>query len=395
MTKVLKAILLHIAVFAAIAAGFAIPGSAQQQQRVFAAMDDQAGPELIKRAGFNTVKKLLYVSPRTNGFNSLDDAYRRQLTAYMDEARNIDLKVVFELYDNNPYQQPTRPNQWRGLCLVAVNLVQMYPGTVTGIEVGVEPNSPTFDKPQYVNGNNVVVKPYLNWLATCYDMIKQVDPSVLVIGGSLASRGKDNPGDDPKFASTSPVTFIRLLCHGYVVSRRGQPIMDWFDMHSYQSSSSEPPWTTHPYPSTTITIADYEKLHKLLSCFDGTAQPEPPVWWGESAYQSRIPAGQLFRYNHAEQATSNPVDEGMQGQFIKESIKMAYCDGSVGFGQLHVLDESDRRGWQSGLYYAATTRRGVQASGGTAKSSAGMVRNTVQAADAGTLPCGQPPSESP
>jgi hypothetical protein len=189
MTKVPK-VLLHIAVFAAIAAGFATTsGTAAVRtaivqtahQEIFAAMDDQAGPELVKRAGFDTVKKLLYVSPKTNGFNSLDDAYRRQLTDYMDEARNIDLKVVFELYDNNPYQQPARPNQWRGLCLVAVNLVQMYPGTITGVEVGVEPNNPTFDKPQYVNGNNVVVKPYLNWLATCYDMVKQVDPSVLVM----------------------------------------------------------------------------------------------------------------------------------------------------------------------------------------------------------------------
>ena len=71
----------------------------------------------------------------------------------------------------------------------------------------------------------------------------------------------------------SPTKFIQELGVAYRASGRDRPVMDALSIHPYPDNSSQPPTTAHPN-TTTIGIADYDKLVALLGqAFDGTAQP--------------------------------------------------------------------------------------------------------------------------
>ncbi len=363
-----------------------------QPKQIFAVMDDQASPELVLQAGFDTVKRTIYMDKGVQKFTDLNSVYRNQLESYFSQAQEVGLKVIIELWPARASAVPLRPAQQRGYCDVAVDLVKQYPSAIEAVEVGVEPNNHRFWEPQFgPDGRNSSAEPYTSWLGACYDKIKQANPETLVIGGALASWGGDNPSKG-RWTNTSPVLFVQKICEAYKASGRARPIMDWFDMHSYQANSSDPPSTQHPYPSTAITIGDQSKLEDLLSCFSGTAQPIPPIWWGEVAYQSQIPASQQYRYSGKEPPGGDPVDEVTQGDYIAEGIQMAYCNGSVGYGQFHVLDEPQRGGWQSGTYYAYShrqpQRRTQAAISQLAKRSAPIVRSAVEAAESGTMKCG-------
>lgn len=262
-----------------------------QPRQIFAVMDDQASPELVLQAGFHTVKRTIWIDRDSKSFDGLNLRYRSQLEAYFAEAEKVNhetpggFKVVVELWPSRASNVPLNPSRQRDDCDVAADIVKQYPDIIEGVEVGVEPNNHRFWKVQFSpDGRNASAAPYTSWLGHCYDKIKAVNPDVLVIGGSLASWGNDDPHKG-KWANTSPTLFVKKMCEAYKTSGRDRPLMDWFDMHSYQSSSSVPPTTEHPAPSTAITIADQPKLESLLACFGGTAQPVPTVWWGEAAYQ--------------------------------------------------------------------------------------------------------------
>jgi hypothetical protein len=246
--------------------------------------------------------------------------------------------------------------------------------------VGNEPNLNRFWMPQFdKRGRDVAAPAYLSLLAQTYDALKAVSPNIAVVGGAVSPRGADRANVGRQ--THSPTTFLRDLGLAYRKSHRRKPIMDVLAIHPYGESSKTPPTATHPR-STSISIADYPKLVKLLkAAFGGTAQRSAslPILYGEYGVQTEIPSDKLGGYTNLGVSTAaDAVSETMQGSYYARAIRLAYCQPTVtGLLFFHVTDESDLDRWQSGLFYADETP----------KSDLALVKLTAQAAQAGTLTC--------
>jgi hypothetical protein len=224
--------------------------------------------------------------------------------------------------------------------------------------IGNEPNLNRFWLPQFgPNGENVAAQDYLALLAATYDALKAVSDDIRIIGGALAPRG----GDDPEASrhTHSPTQFIRDLGRYYRESGRDEPVMDAFAHHPYLERARLPPDFAHPR-STTIALADYDKLVELLDeAFDGTAQrgADLPILYTEFGVQTRIPAAKLDAYsNLATLAAADVVDEATQARYYRQAYELACSQETVeGLYIFHIWDEPDLLGWQSGFYYADQT----------------------------------------
>jgi hypothetical protein len=155
--------------------------------------------------------------------------------------------------------------------------------------------------------------------------------------------------------------------------------MDMFAIHPYLSSSRLPPTFAHPR-TTTIGIADYPKLVRLLThAFAGTGQRGEtlPIVYDEFGYQTQIPAQKRFAYsNLGSPAAKDAIPEAQQAAYYRQALALAACQPTVaGLLIFHVADERDARAWQSGLYYANNSP----------KTSLPAVRSAALAAQAGTL----------
>ena len=130
--------------------------------------------------------------------------------------------------------------------------------------------------------------------------------------------------------------------------------MDAFALHPYEDNSSIPPTLTHPH-ATTISIADYPKLVKLLAkAFGGTAQPGSglPIVYDEFGVQSVVPAAKLDEYEGYKPSSERPVAEATQALYYAEAIALVACQPTVTALLLfHVSDEPSLDRWQSGLFY--------------------------------------------
>src|SRR5438874_158291 len=182
----------------------------------------------------------------------------------------------------------------------------------TGMFVGDEPNLNLFWMPQFGPGGvDRAARSYELLLAKTYDTLKSVSPDINVIGGALSPRGQDKPHAARQ--THSPMTFIADLGAAYRATHRKRPIMDMFAIHPYLIPSRVPPTLTHPN-TTTIGIADYQKLVKLLThAFARTAQPGAtlPIVYDEFGYQSIIPAQKRSLYNHlGTAAAKDAIPEG-------------------------------------------------------------------------------------
>jgi hypothetical protein len=249
--------------------------------------------------------------------------------------------------------------------------------------VGNEPNLNMFWMPQFdKRGRDVAAPSYETLLARTYDALKAVSPQINVIGGAVSPRGADRANS---FRPThSPTMFLRDLGLAYRKSRRALPIMDMLVIHPYGESSKTPPTALHP-KSTSISIADYPKLVKLLrAAFQGTAQrgASLPILYGEYGVQTQIPAEKLSVYtNLGVPIAADAVSETIQSAYYKRAIQLAYCQRTVaGLLFFHVSDEPDLARWQSGLFYTDDTP----------KSDLAAVKSAVQAAQTGTLTCPKP-----
>ena len=236
----------------------------------------------------------------------------------------------------------------------AASIVRTFP-QVRDVIVGNEPNLNTFWLPQFgPGGTDAAAKGYLDLLAQSYDALKAVSPSVRVIGGALAPRGSDRP--ELKRDTHSPTQFIRDLGAAYKASGRTKPVMDAFAIHPYMRTSAFPPTDTHA-ASTTITIADYPKLASLLEgAFAGTRQRGAglPVYYTEFGVQTKVPPEHRRAYTDLHSpAAIDAVDPATQARYYREALSLAACQPTVkGLFVFHTFDETDLKGWQSGLYYA-------------------------------------------
>lgn len=248
----------------------------QQQQKIFGVMDDRPVAALAAQAGFNVIKKTVLFTPTQWHWNALNADYRDQLTTDMAAAQAAHISVILEMYPVPKYGPPLGATQQSNTCMLAKDLLDQFPETY-GIEIGVEPNNYTFWRPQFKpDGTQASAAAYEQWLAKCYDVVKAGHPDVMVIGGSLSSRGDDDP-HKPK-SGTSPTAFLQKFCEAYKASGRDRPVMDVIDVHSYPDPEDQDPAVQHPYPSTTITIADAGKLEELLNSSMAPPNPSPRIF---------------------------------------------------------------------------------------------------------------------
>jgi hypothetical protein len=223
--------------------------------------------------------------------------------------------------------------------------------------IGNEPNLNRFWLPQFgPDGEDVAAPAYGQLLAVAYDALKGANAANIVIGGALSPRGGDKPNTGRD--THSPTAFISDLGDAYRAGGRTKPIMDWFAIHPYEDNSSIPPTTKHAN-TTTIAIADYDKLVALLGrAFDGTAQPGStiPIVYNEFGVEAQVPPEKAGLYEGVEPATTKPVTEAVQGAYYRQAIQIAFCQPTVrGIFLFHVFDEPGLPQWQSGVYYADGT----------------------------------------
>ena len=166
----------------------------------------------------------------------------------------------------------------------------------------------------------------------------------------------------------------------YRASGRSKPLIDAFAIHPYMQASRDSPTAAHP-DNTTITLADYPKLVRLLAAaFRGTHQEAAhlPVYYTEFGVQTPVPGPKRrFYADLASAASTDTVPYTTQAAYYRRALELAYCQPTVrALFVVHTFDEPSLDGWQSGLYFAD----------GTPKPSLAPFRRAVADLRAGRFP---------
>ena len=116
--------------------------------------------------------------------------------------------------------------------------------------------------------------------------------------------------------------------------------MDGFAFHPYEDNSSIAPVDgTHPN-STTISLADYDKLVALLG--EAFGDYALPIWYDEFGVESQIPAAKQALYTGTEPTTTKPVPEATQAAYYRQAVQLVFCQPNVrGLFLFHTVDEKD------------------------------------------------------
>jgi hypothetical protein len=224
---------------------------------------------------------------------------------------------------------------------------------LTIVIVGNEPNLNRYWLPQFADdGTDAAAPAYESLLARTYDSVKSVSSDITVLGGAVSPRGGDVAGGIRP--THSPTVFIQDLGRAYRDSGRTEPIMDGFAFHPYEDNSSVAPVDgAHPN-STTISVADYDKLVALLG--EAFGDYALPIWYDEFGVESQIPAAKQALYAGTEPETTKPVLEATQAAYYRQAVQLVFCQPNVrGLFFFHTVDEKDLAAWQSGVYYADET----------------------------------------
>ena len=331
-------------------------GAAEDVVKQNTLVEAKAKLTLARLGGLDTIRVTAIWAP---GQVTLDADERERYRNLDAAAALAGVRVAVSVYHFGSRTTPLTEEQRTDFARFAAGIAQEFP-SFRDVIVGNEPNLNRFWLPQFgPGGENVAAPAYLALLAKTYDALKQVSPRVVVWGGALAPRGIDRPGSGRD--THSPTKFIRDMGAAYRASGRTLPVMDGFAFHPYCDNSSQPPRECAHPATTTIGIADYDKLVKLLGeAFDGTAQPGSalPLLYDEFGVETTIPAAKERLYTGTEPTTIRPVDEATQARFYRDAVEMAFCQPNVrGLLLFHVVDETERPGWQSGLYYLDGTQK--------------------------------------
>jgi hypothetical protein len=268
------------------------------------------------------------------------------------------IRVVLTVYASHPAQFTQSPTAEAQFADFLRRLALAYP-EVKDFVVGNEPNQPRFWQPQFMpDGSEAAAAAYEQLLARCYDVLKGVDPSIRVIGLGLSERGNDNPRA-PSNASTSPVRFIQALGAAYYASGRERPIMDALAYHPYPASSTDSISKGLPWPNAGVVNLDRIK-QAVWDAFHGTAQPTFENGLGlvisEIGWQVGVVAPSASAYHGRENVAT--TDEATQARIYGELVRRLSCDPDVtDLLFLHLADESDLSGFQSGLERADGSHR--------------------------------------
>lgn len=350
---------LRLAALGAAVAVFAPAAHAGGPQLVLGATEDavrsvtmsqaKAQMDLLALAGFRGVRITQVWAPGARALSPHDKTVLENVAA---AAKLDDVTVITSVLNQGSKTTPLAEQDRADFASYAASLVQQVPALRILI-VGNEPNLNRYWLPQFnPDGSDAAAPAYEALLAETYDAVKAADPNVTVLGGAVSPRGGDVPnGIRP---THSPTVFIHDLGEAWRSSGRGTPIMDGFAFHPYEDSSSVAPSAgTHPN-STTIALADYDKLVAALG--DAFGDYTMPIWYDEFGVESQIPAAKAALYTGTEPAATQPVPEATQAAYYRDAVQLAFCQPNVrGLFLFHAFDEQGLAGWQSGVYYADDT----------------------------------------
>jgi hypothetical protein len=306
------------------------------------------------RAGFQAATTNAFWAPGQREPTAQDLTELRNAAEAADQA---DVKPLVIVQNVGSRTTPNTPQLRSEFAAYAAALVREVP-QFKDVIIGNEPNLNRFWMPQFgPGGEDFAARDYLSLLAESYDALKAVSEDIRVIGGATAPRGGDDP-DSPR-QTHSPTQFIKDLGSYYRDSGREEPVMDAFAHHPYLERSMLPPDFAHPR-STTISLADYDKLVDLLGeAFNDTPQKgsDLPIVYTEFGVQTIIPESKRFAYTNLDSpAAKDAVPEATQASYYREAFGLACGQANVeGLYIFHLWDEPDMLGWQSGLYYADQT----------------------------------------
>jgi hypothetical protein len=204
-------------------------------------------------------------------------------------------------------------------------------------------------------------------LASSYDALKAVDPTINVIGIGLSPRGNDQPFGKSN-RSRSPVRFLHDLGVAYRASHRPKPLMDELAFHPYPQPQQGPPSVRYAWP--TAGLANLDRIKQAVwDAFNGTAQPTFPES-GKSLFKplkfdldevgwqvAPLPALASL-YTGVETPGLKLISEDDQAAYYRDTVMLAECDPGVRMlSFFHLVDETDLDRWQSGLERADGSHR--------------------------------------
>jgi len=317
---------------------------------------DGGGPFFSQLAdlGMNENAITIYWDPSLPGGMAEPGLLYRTLPA----AAAHGIRIVLAVYARHPAQFTQSPTAEAQFTDFLERLAFAYP-QVKDFVVGNEPNQPRFWQPQFApDGSEAAGAAYEQLLARCYDVLKSVNPAIRVIGLGLSERGNDDP-NAPSNASTSPVRFIQAVGAAYYASGRERPIMDALAYHPYPGSSTDPLSKGLPWPNA--SVANLGRIKQAVwDAFHGTAQPTFENGLGlvvsEVGWQVGVVSPWAAAYHGRENVAT--TDETTQAAIYGELVRRLSCDPDVtDLLFLHLADESDLSGFQSGLERADGSRR--------------------------------------
>ena len=309
----------------------------------------KAQMDLLAAAGFRAVRITQEWAP---GVTALPDTGRNVLENVAAAAKLDDVTVICVVMNHGSATTPLTAQDQADFASYAASIAAAIPSFRIFV-VGNEPNLNRYWLPQFNDdGSDAAAPAYTSLLTQTYDALKAVSASITVLGGALAPRGGDVGGGIRP--THSPTTFIHDMGQALRDTGTTTVPMDGFDLHPYEDNSSIAPVSgTHPN-STTIALADYDKL--VASLGDAFGDYTMPIWYDEFGVESQIPAQYESHYTGTEPSTVHPVPEATQAAYYRQAVQLAFCQPNAKALMLfHSVDEAEHAGWQSGLYYAGTT----------------------------------------
>jgi hypothetical protein len=289
-----------------------------------------------------------------------------QLDRAIASAQAAGLRVVLAVYPYPPREVEAGLSSPSLFASYVGVLASIYP-QVKHFVIGNEPNQPAFWRPQFdAAGQNASAAAFGPYLAAAYDVLKDVDPAISVIGVGLSPRGNDRP-EARNNISTSPVRFLRALGAWYRKSGRALPLMDAFSFHAYPNEATDPLERGYQWPNAGFVNLDRLK-QALWDAFHGTAQPTTldglKLHLDEVGWQVDTAGRPGYRGKENVPVTDELTQAAIYGQLVHE----AACDPDVAslsfFGY---RDDGLRTGFQAGLARAD----------GSARPSAAAVQQAI------------------
>ena len=351
----------RLAVTLALAcAGLALVGPAQAGLRVGVADDHPVGtPDngaaffaLMNDVGLSEVR----LSVKWDETQPTTIMTRAEIESVLPVATLRGIRVVFSVTPVRARAITATPEA-SGQFVAFLQLVARSFPTVKNIIVGNEPNQPLFWQPQFdADGRGVSGAAYEALLARGYDALKEVDPTINVIGLGLSPRGGDNPRASSNI-STSPVRFLQGMGAAYRTSGRTKPLMDQLAYHPYPKKDTDSLTEGYLWPNAGVTNLDRVK-QAFWDAFGGTGQMTfedglqmklDEVGWQVAV----VPGSPYFGVE-----SIVPTTEAAQADIYPALLRYVACDKAVEavdfFG---FQDEPNLDRWQAGLIRADGSKR--------------------------------------